>query len=233
MSEVQRQTMRQAGAIRRISVAVLVDGITTIDVDGARSWAPRPVEEVQALRQLVTAAVGFDETRGDIVTIESMEFEPDDQIGALVEVGPWMRLIERNTMTLIQIGALSLVALVLALTVIKPLLTRAPRALHQGAAGPAIALAGPDGRAAETVGGAPGLPAPDGAPSGVPGSVSSAVSGAASGSISGGARAADGHAPTGETLRLAVAEQPEESVTMLREWLSPETQPVGGGREAA
>jgi flagellar biosynthesis/type III secretory pathway M-ring protein FliF/YscJ len=40
-SEIQRQTVRQAGAIRRISVAVLVDGITSTGTDGAPAWEPR------------------------------------------------------------------------------------------------------------------------------------------------------------------------------------------------
>ncbi len=37
-SEIQRQTVRQAGAIRRISVAVLVDGITSTGADGEPVW---------------------------------------------------------------------------------------------------------------------------------------------------------------------------------------------------
>ena len=58
----------------KLSVAVMVDGIT----DGGRrrqdAWAPRPQEEMDTLSQLVQSAIGFDAARGDTVTIESLAF---------------------------------------------------------------------------------------------------------------------------------------------------------------
>ncbi|MHA1530319.1 MAG: flagellar basal-body MS-ring/collar protein FliF [Alphaproteobacteria bacterium] len=196
-SEIQRQTVRQAGAIRRISVAVLVDGITTTGVDGEPVWEPRPEAELKTLRNLVVAAIGFDEARGDIVTVESMAFQPDATPGALVESSPLLRLLERNAMTLIQIGVLSSVALVLALMVVRPILTRpmpARTAVGEiaGLAPAAGELSRNDALAAPDQ---PGLPVPE----------------------DGENRPASG----GEALRLAVTERPEQTVSMLREWLTP------------
>jgi flagellar M-ring protein FliF len=206
-SEVQRQTVRQAGAIRRISVAVLVDGITTAGDDGEPGWEPRPAAELTALRGLVIAAIGFDEARGDIVTVESMAFQPDATPGALVEPSLMLRFFERNAMTLIQIGVLSAVVLVLALTVVRPILTRpVPAILKAGQiagaiAGPAPATGAPLGGAIGTTAlhqpNQPGLPAPD-----------------------------------GEALRLAIAERPEQTVSMLQEWLGA-TELVPGQKELA
>jgi flagellar M-ring protein FliF len=196
-SEIQRQTVRQAGAIRRISVAVLVDGITSTGADGAPVWEPRSEAELKTLRGLVVAAIGFDEARGDIVTVESMEFQPDATPGALVESSPLLRLFERNAMTLIQIGVLSLVVLVLALMVVRPILTRPVPALAAvGAiAGLAPAAGGPPRAAALAPPDQPGLPAPEGGE--------------------------NRPASNGEALRLAVTERPEQTVSMLREWLAP------------
>lgn len=123
-SEILRETIRQPGAIKRISVAVLVDGIVTEDANGDPVWAVRSPEELAALRELVIAAVGYDEARGDIVTVDSMEFRPDATPGALVEQSPLMRFVERNAVTFIQIGVLAIVVLILALTVVRPLLRR-------------------------------------------------------------------------------------------------------------
>ena len=207
-SEIQRQTVRQAGAIRRISVAVLVDGITTTGADGETLWEPRSAAELKMLRDLVVAAIGFDQARGDIVTIESMEFQPDASSGALVEASPWLRLLERNAMTLIQIGVLSLVVLVLALMVVRPILTRpVPALAAMGAiAGPAPAAGDPAGAGALAAPDRPALPAPEGS----------------------------GNRPVsdGDTLRLAVTERPEQTASMLREWLAP-TELVPGERELA
>ena len=48
VSETQRERIVRPGQIRRISVAVMVDGITTVDADGTRTWAPRAEEEMSA-----------------------------------------------------------------------------------------------------------------------------------------------------------------------------------------
>jgi flagellar M-ring protein FliF len=178
---------------------VLVDGITSTGPDGQTVWAPRPDDELSALRELVIAAIGFDEARGDIVTVESMAFQPDAAEGALVETSGFVRALERNAMTLIQIAALTLVALVLALTVVRPILTRplpaAPAPGHLAAARLAGAP-GPGGQIPLADAGAqPGLPAPEG-----------------------GETAA---LPASESLRLAVAERPDQTVSMLRDWLAP------------
>ena len=63
----------------------MVDGIATTGADGKETWAPRPVEEMETLGQLVRSAIGFDETRGDTVTIESLQFSPVPEQGTLAE----------------------------------------------------------------------------------------------------------------------------------------------------
>lgn len=206
-SEVQRQTVRQAGAIRRISVAVLVDGITTVGDDGEPGWEPRPAAELTALRGLVIAAIGFDEARGDIVTVESMAFQPDATPGALVEPSLMLRFFERNAMTLIQIGVLSVVVLVLALTVVRPILTRPVPAVPK-VGQIAGAIDGPASVAGAHLDAAPGttaLPKPN--QPGLP-------------------------APDAEALRHAIAERPEQTVSMLQEWLGA-AEPAPGQKEVA
>ena len=125
-SEGRRETSRAAGAIRRVSVAVLVDGINEINANGESVWQVRPQEELDALRELVVAAIGFDAERGDVVTVDSMAFQPDATPGASIEVSPVMRFVERNALTLIQLAVLGVVALILGMTVVRPLLSRPP-----------------------------------------------------------------------------------------------------------
>ena len=59
----------------------MVDGIREAGADGKEVWAPRPAEEMETLRQLVRSAIGFDEARGDTVTIESLQFSPVRRAG--------------------------------------------------------------------------------------------------------------------------------------------------------
>ncbi|MDC0116169.1 flagellar basal-body MS-ring/collar protein FliF [Octadecabacter sp.] len=122
VSETQREVLRSPGAISRISVAVLVNDVTTLDADGAPSFTPRPAEELEDLRMLVASAVGLNTDRGDEITIRSMVFEalPDAGTEAGVAISSSAPL---NIMKLIQTGVLAVVALVLGLFVVRPILT--------------------------------------------------------------------------------------------------------------
>ena len=75
VSETTRQILREPGALRKISVAVLVDGVPVTAENGSVTTQPRPEAELEVLRQLVASAVGLDEARGDVLTLESLVFE--------------------------------------------------------------------------------------------------------------------------------------------------------------
>ncbi len=145
VAETTREVLRTPGAIRRLSVAVLVDGMRSVDPDtNTESWQPRPEEEMAALRELVASAVGFDAERGDTITLKSMQFEPVEMAGTS-EPPPWYSGLAVNPMSLIQLGVLALVALVLGLFVVRPILSkrpmRAPVALAPPGPTPAGAVA--------------------------------------------------------------------------------------------
>ncbi len=64
------------GAIRRLAVAVVVDGIEITD-QGQNKVVPRDREQLDKIAALVRGAVGIDEKRGDILTVESVPFLTD------------------------------------------------------------------------------------------------------------------------------------------------------------
>lgn len=77
-----RNIKEAAGNIEKISVAVLIDSVstTTTTADGKTDtkWAPRSVEEIAKYESLVKNAIGFVAARGDNVKIESIQFQPED-----------------------------------------------------------------------------------------------------------------------------------------------------------
>ncbi len=123
VSATEREITHAPGAIKRLSVAVLINGTTVTDATGASVFEPRPEEELAALRDLVASAVGFDEARGDVITLRTMQFERLDPEGTLAENGLFDRLA-LDVMSLIQAGVLAVVALILGLFVIRPLFAR-------------------------------------------------------------------------------------------------------------
>ena len=121
VSETLRETISASGAIRKISVAVLVNDIATVE-NGIETFEKRTDEELLALAQLVKSAIGYDEARGDVVTIESMQMPSPPTSGTFVDTTPGF--LSTNAMPLVQLGVLSVVVLALGLFVIKPLLTQ-------------------------------------------------------------------------------------------------------------
>jgi len=142
VSETQRDVLRVPGSIRKLGVAVLVDGLQAVAADGTTSWQPRPDAELAVLRELVASTVGLDESRGDVLTLKSLAFEPLTETGTLAEKGMFAGFGVVDLMAMIQIAALAAVILVLGLFVIRPVLTssaRTPRALSAPAGQFAIA----------------------------------------------------------------------------------------------
>ena len=142
VNETQRELLRTPGAVKRVTVAVLVDGLRGEDTNGDRTWEARSEPQLEALRELVASAVGFDADRGDQITIKSLEFEPVAQMGTAAGGSVLDGL---NIMTLIQLAILALVALGLGLFVLKPALSaRAlPPPAEPAPALPAASAAGP------------------------------------------------------------------------------------------
>ena len=128
VSETNRELIKSPGAVRKISIAVLVDGAAVTAADGTVTNEPRPEAELTVLRELVTSAAGLDSARGDILTLKSMVFEPlPVAVGEMAQASMFsFGMID--IMTLVQTAVLALVALVLGLFVIRPILTANTRA---------------------------------------------------------------------------------------------------------
>ncbi len=122
VSETQREVLRGPGAIKRLTVAVMVDGIRTTNEDGTTTWTPRNETEMETLRDLVASAIGFDEARGDVITLKSLEMAPLELPGTPA-AGSMLDGITIDLMSIIQVCVLALTSLVLGLFVVRPILT--------------------------------------------------------------------------------------------------------------
>ena len=125
VSETQRELRRAPGAVKRLTVAVLVNDTTVTNPDGSTASEPRTPEELADLQELVASAVGLDEARGDQLTLRSMPFEPLPVLGTEV-IGDEVTSQPLDMMRLIQIGVLAAVALILGLFVVRPILAPRP-----------------------------------------------------------------------------------------------------------
>jgi flagellar M-ring protein FliF len=210
VSQTEREVTRNPGAIRRMTVAVLVNGIPQTAADGATTILPRPDDELTALRDLVASAVGLDEARGDVITIKSMTFDPGLPAGSAMATG-FLAGFAPDPMSLIQLAVLALVALVLGLFVIRPILLAPPRALP-----PAVSALPAPGSGAAMRESAINLPALTGEIAGDDGGWVMPGTALMPGSADN--RVIDGPDPV-ERLRNLIAERQQDSVEILRSWL--------------
>lgn len=127
--------VREAGIVKRLSAAVLVDGTWTTDAQGVRVYTPRSDAELQQLTNLVRNAVGFSAERGDKVEVVSMRFvepetteEPSKAMLFGLEKEDLLRIGEY--VALLVLGVLSL------LLVVKPIISKAIESTPMPAMGP-------------------------------------------------------------------------------------------------
>jgi flagellar M-ring protein FliF len=154
ISKTIRNEIHEAGAVKRLSVAVLVDGTYADGSDGKKSYAPRSQDQLAQISNLVKSAIGYDEKRGDSVQVSNLQFNQPD-IPEISEDKPSLfDFSNLDIVRLIELGALSIVSILVIFLVIRPLIRgilNGPPASAQGnvpqlaGGGATHALAGPAG----------------------------------------------------------------------------------------
>ena len=212
VSETEHEILRAPGAIKRVTVAVLVNGLTVTDDAGVTSFQERPQAEMDALRDLVASAVGYQEERGDQITLKSMDLQATAPLGTEATGSLWQTLGIDLT-SLVQMAILAVVAAILGLFVLRPLFGNA------AVAGTA-ALPAPDGSDD-----AEGSPALTGEIDGDDDFAPLPQLNMAGGGMDGGSMAmglgnfGEPSSDPVERLRTMIGERQDETVEILRSWL--------------
>ncbi len=85
VDHVSERRVTTSGVVKRLTVAVVVDGV--VRTEGGRTRVvPREAAELEHFRTLVRGAIGANDTRGDVVTVDSIPFQ--DTIDAPLAVVP-------------------------------------------------------------------------------------------------------------------------------------------------
>ena len=136
-------TVQEVGQIKRLAVAVVVDGTYVKKPKAAEAdakpdakadakkdavpvmedvYQPRSAEELGKLQDIVKAAMAFDEKRGDQVKVENMQFAKPE---AIPEEAPLpLGMTRSELMGLVETGIIGLVAVLFILLVVRPLVTK-------------------------------------------------------------------------------------------------------------
>jgi flagellar M-ring protein FliF len=224
-----RNILREQPALKRISLAVLVDGVWEPQPDGAPArFRERNADEIGPILSLARSAIGFNEQRGDKVEVVSLRFaEPP-----LAEMAPEGFSILGQTLPpavmgrVIESAILALVALAAILLIGKPVANRlvlamAPAQVMVGAGATQVSFASEaeaalaQARGQSPAGGEAAL-GPDGTPllsaDGAPAEDQMVRLSRVEGQMRASALAA---------LAELVNDNPDAAVTVIRRWLAP------------
>jgi flagellar M-ring protein FliF len=113
--------VKETGTIKRLSVAVLIDGDYVANAEGVMEYQAIPEEQLEQLEDLVRSAIGYDADRGDEVSVINMKFAGTEPLG---EEGP-LDFLKDDLDAIIQTLVLGGVAVLAILLVIRPLVNRA------------------------------------------------------------------------------------------------------------
>jgi len=152
LDKVVRHVKNQTGVLERVSVAVVIKERAPVNKDtkdakdakdakgAADTEGGYTKEEIERLQGLVRGVVGFDEKRGDSVTIVPAKFEVGPGPGSMI---PWYE----NDMVVssLKVGLATFVLIALLFTVVRPVV----RAYLPQPPAPVVALAGPEGEQAQ------------------------------------------------------------------------------------
>ena len=135
-------TKSPAGRLKRLTVAVLVDNLRTTAEDGTVKETVITPEQIENMTRLVKDAIGFNETRGDSVSVVNASFRGEAKPEDIVpdKIPPWEQPLMRDIAKLV-VGLIALLVLVLA--VLRPLIRGliGTPSRNAGSAGPVQVMA--------------------------------------------------------------------------------------------
>jgi len=218
ISKTVKNQIRETGTVKRLSVAVLVDGTYTTNPNGTKKYSPRSEAEMQQLEKLVRSAIGYNAQRGDVVELVNMPFATVDDVGAGEGAPPLFGLTKDDYLRIAEIVVLGVVALLVLLLVVRPLMARLIEAIPK-------AMPPEPGMLADKSGGpAPQLPRPEPEADALAGGPrSSSVNDELEQMID--LEQVEGRVRASSLKKIGgiIEKHPEETVSIIRTWMFQET----------
>lgn len=127
ISRTTRTGILEGGRLKRLSVAVLVDGVYVRNPNGETAYQPRPQEELDRIAALVRTAIGFDRNRGDQIEVVNLRFAEAPVVMDAKEEGLLASFIsptKEDVLRFIELAVLVLLTMIVLLTVVRPMVKR-------------------------------------------------------------------------------------------------------------
>lgn len=124
ISRTIRNTVREVGEIRRLNVAVLVDGRYVTDENGNRVYEPRSENEMNQISALIRTAAGLDDMRGDLLEVINLQFADIDTTLDALEDGLIFGFERSDLLKTAEILTIALMIVLVVLLILQPMVSR-------------------------------------------------------------------------------------------------------------
>lgn len=124
ISKTVRSMVREVGEVRKLSVAVLVDGHYTTDQNGSRAYQPRSQQELDQIAALVKSAIGYDASRGDMLEVVNMPFANIDATDGILERDLLFGFERKDLLDAVEIITVAIMIILVILLVLQPMVGR-------------------------------------------------------------------------------------------------------------
>ena len=124
ISRTVRNTVREAGAIQKLSVGILVDGRYTTDAEGNRVYEPRTQAELDQISDLVASAIGIDQSRGDVIEVVNMRFAEIDTDEEVVDARFLLGFDKGDLLDAAEIMTVAIMIILVVMLILQPMVSR-------------------------------------------------------------------------------------------------------------
>ena len=121
ISKTTRTEVSDGGKVKRISVAVLVDGTYEKGTNGEATYQPRPQADLDRIAALVKSGIGYDAKRGDQIEIVNLRFAAPPEALAEFSQTAWYDPSRFDLGRILELAVLAIISLLIALFVGRPL----------------------------------------------------------------------------------------------------------------
>jgi len=127
ISRTTRTEVLEGGRLKRLSIAVLVDGVYTKGPDGETTYQPRSQEELDRISALVRTAIGFDRNRGDQIEVVNLRFAEAPPPAEFKEEGILSSLLnptKDDVLRMAELAVIALLTIIVMLVVVRPMVMK-------------------------------------------------------------------------------------------------------------
>jgi len=133
ISKTVKNQISETGTIKKLSIAVLVDGIYSKNPrTGETTYTPRSAEELKQIEKLVKSAVGFSEERKDKIEVENMQFKNLEQVEAPETFLDWLKgQLENQLYGIVKTTLLITMLFLILVVFVRPFIFKIFDAAHE------------------------------------------------------------------------------------------------------